>query len=663
ERLGTPVVLSSAAVDPSGTIDLVALGDGRMAAVWTDAAGDLSGQILQSLVGTFEGESLSGGPGDDTIFGSPGNDILRGNDGDDALHAYEGSDDLFGGDGDDALFGGDGDDILRGGPGVDSFDGGDHTTLFDWYRGYGDRVSFFEEEATQGVVADLRTGIISNDGFGNVETMANIESLGADTAYVDTLYGNDSSNFLFAGLGDHLHGFGGNDILLVYAAAATVDGGDGLDTLRLVSYFAGYRPDGDGDGLAETGSFPTSGYTVDLLAGTFRDGDGNTGIVTGIENLAGSSFADALRGNGGNNTLRGEGGNDIFQLQDGGVDLVRGDSGNDIFLFLGTLTAEDRVDGQDQDGGVDTLVLQGDYGGGLTLTANVNLIDRIAFLAGSNTHFGEPGTNRHDYVLTTHDSNFGSGVRARINGSALLAGEDLTFDGSAETDAGFDIYGGRGVDTLTGGLRNDVFFFDEERLAPGDTVDGGGGYDALFLRGNYSVDFDDPGYGGLFTSIENLTLTSVTDSRYGRGGTGFDYDLTLSDSLVDPGQVLTVSGAVLMAGETMVLDASRETDGLLRLFGGKASDTLKGGGQNDLIHGNLGADSLTGNGGADAFRYQNVDESSSASMDRILDFTPGTDKVELDRIDANALVAGNQAFSWIGSSAFTGSAGQLRAYE
>jgi hypothetical protein len=50
-------------------------------------------------------------------------------------------------------------------------------------------------------------------------------------------------------------------------------------------------------------------------------------------------------------------------------------------------------------------------------------------------------------------------------------------------------------------------------------------------------------------------------------------------------------------------------------------------------------------------------------MDRILDFTPGTDKVELDRIDANALVAGNQAFSWIGSSAFTGSAGQLRAYE
>jgi hypothetical protein len=48
-------------------------------------------------------------------------------------------------------------------------------------------------------------------------------------------------------------------------------------------------------------------------------------------------------------------------------------------------------------------------------------------------------------------------------------------------------------------------------------------------------------------------------------------------------------------------------------------------------------------------------------MDHILDFTPGTDKIELDRIDANANVAGNQAFTWIGSSGFSGTAGELRA--
>jgi hypothetical protein len=50
-------------------------------------------------------------------------------------------------------------------------------------------------------------------------------------------------------------------------------------------------------------------------------------------------------------------------------------------------------------------------------------------------------------------------------------------------------------------------------------------------------------------------------------------------------------------------------------------------------------------------------------MDRILDFTPGTDKIDLSRIDANAGAAGDQAFSWIGSNAFGGVAGQLRAYE
>ena len=50
-------------------------------------------------------------------------------------------------------------------------------------------------------------------------------------------------------------------------------------------------------------------------------------------------------------------------------------------------------------------------------------------------------------------------------------------------------------------------------------------------------------------------------------------------------------------------------------------------------------------------------------MDHILDFAAGTDKIDLGRIDADTLTAGDQAFSWIGSNAFSGSAGQLRAYQ
>jgi Ca2+-binding RTX toxin-like protein len=195
-------------------------------------------------------------------------------------------------------------------------------------------------------------------------------------------------------------------------------------------------------------------------------------------------------------------------------------------------------------------------------------------------------------------------------------------------------------------------------------VNGGAGYDGMFLRGNYTIDFNAPGYTGLFTNIENLTLTSATDERYARGGgTEFDYNLILSDAIVKPGETLTVSGALLMASETMILDAGQETDGLLRLFGGKASDILKGGGQADLIHGNLGADQLTGNGGADTFRYDSAADSNASSLDHILDFAAGIDKVDLSRVDADSAAAGNQAFAWIGSNAFSGTAGQLRAYE
>jgi hypothetical protein len=138
------------------------------------------------------------------------------------------------------------------------------------------------------------------------------------------------------------------------------------------------------------------------------------------------------------------------------------------------------------------------------------------------------------------------------------------------------VYGGRGRDTLTGGFGHDIFFFAEDRFATGDTVNGGAGYDGMFLRGNYTIDFNAPGYTGLFTNIENLTLTSATDERYARGGgTEFDYNLTLSDAIVNAGQTLTVSGSILVATETMVLDASQESDGMLRLFGGRASDTLR----------------------------------------------------------------------------------------
>ena len=119
-----------------------------------------------------------------------------------------------------------------------------------------------------------------------------------------------------------------------------------------------------------------------------------------------------------------------------------------------------------------------------------------------------------------------------------------------------------------------------------------------------------------------------------------------------------------MATQTNEAVTDRARGALLGLAVGDAlGTTLEFSPRDSLPH----HDEITGGGGADSFRYQAAAESVNGSADHILDFTPGTDRIELDRIDANTLAAGNQAFTWIGSNAFAGSgaasAGQLRAYQ
>ncbi|WP_199229397.1 M10 family metallopeptidase C-terminal domain-containing protein, partial [Azospirillum sp. TSO22-1] len=96
------------------------------------------------------------------------------------------------------------------------------------------------------------------------------------------------------------------------------------------------------------------------------------------------------------------------------------------------------------------------------------------------------------------------------------------------------------------------------------------------------------------------------------------------------------------------------------LLGGTGADTLYGGTQNDTLRGGLGADSLYGGTGADVFVYASLQDSGT-DADAIRDFSlTELDRIDLSAIDANALTADNDAFSYIGTAAFTGVAGQLR---
>ena len=95
--------------------------------------------------------------------------------------------------------------------------------------------------------------------------------------------------------------------------------------------------------------------------------------------------------------------------------------------------------------------------------------------------------------------------------------------------------------------------------------------------------------------------------------------------------------------------------------GGDGNDIIIGEGGNDVLRGAAGSDWLWGGAGRDVFDYDRKIDSPDVSgeRDRIGDFEHGLDTINLVTLDANVLRRGNQAFTFIGASAFTGRAGQL----
>jgi Ca2+-binding RTX toxin-like protein len=99
------------------------------------------------------------------------------------------------------------------------------------------------------------------------------------------------------------------------------------------------------------------------------------------------------------------------------------------------------------------------------------------------------------------------------------------------------------------------------------------------------------------------------------------------------------------------------------LDGGSGDDVIDGGAGNDWIAGNTGRDTLTGGAGKDTFAFYSTADSIPGFADTITDFQFGQDKINLSFIDANLNLAGDQGFTFIGDAEFTGTGGEVRAFQ
>jgi Ca2+-binding RTX toxin-like protein len=200
-----------------------------------------------------------------------------------------------------------------------------------------------------------------------------------------------------------------------------------------------------------------------------------------------------------------------------------------------------------------------------------------------------------------------------------LGGADLLYGGTGNDR----LDGGAGNDTMAGGGGNDIYHVD----APGDVVQGEVG----FAQG-----------GGIDTVFTRVDLTAPANVEILRAEAGVaGIDLTGNDA---PGTLVGNEGAN-------------------RLDGRGGNDQLNGNAGNDVLTGGEGADTLVGGAGADQFVFNAVSNSraGAASRDVINGFDRGAvqDRIDLSAIDANTATAANDAFTFIGSAAFT-AAGQVR---
>jgi Ca2+-binding RTX toxin-like protein len=507
-------------VEGRGGADTLVGGAGSDTASYSNSVSgvtvDLSVTVAQTSGGDASGDRLSGF---ENLSGSTTDDSLTGDGGANVLSGNAGDDTLSGAAGLDTLYGGAGNDTLVGGAGADTLDGGLGS----------DTASY--ANATAAVTIDLGLSTAqggSGDAAGDV--FVGIENA-IGTAFADTIVSGSAAN--------------------------VIDGGDGIDT---VSY-----------------ADSALGVNVDLSQASAQVSAGDAGgdVLVRVENLLGSTQADALTGSTAANRLSGGLGDDTLEGR-AGADTLEGGDGSDwasyanagaaVTVDLGLTTAQTGAGDTFGDVFVDVENALGSAFGDTFLSgAAGNAIDGGA---GNDTVDYSNSTAAVTVDLSLSSAQISGGL---ASGDVLVHIEALT--GSALGDL---LSGDASGNTVSGGLGDDTL----QGRAGADLLQGGGGSDTASYADSA---------GGVTVS---LAITGAQTSAGDAMGDVLSAIENLSGSNLH--DVLTGDGA----GNVLSGLSGNDT-----LSGGGGADSLYGGADSDVLQGGAGADTLDGGVGADWASY------------------------------------------------------------